>query len=1339
MKKIRYVIVLVIIFLTAMAVVLAEEETYPHSCCLTPFAAIPLNPDATADDCAGGQLWQEQCYSGVKTAPLFNDSLTQTRCCCNGIQAAFSKEAGDAEKNLSDVLVAYCKGRDYESKPLAPYASCSNACSSASSLTPAHVAGYVFENSSSDGLTDIKVTLQFEPTGTYETTTTNGYYNFTEDLPVGIADITLTTPSDHAFFDCDPSTTQDVFLRAGNQEYNFTLTCTQKEGACIPDWIIGEWSDCFLYAGNYFKTREIHDRNNCSLPLPNTTSQLCADQPNNYGVCNDGTLDMGEQCDITGDSSRFLLANGTTKIFSSSVSCQDVFGTDVYAQGTMGCTEFCTYDIADCNPACTGTCDSTLKCDCTNLCDQTEAGRAICDTTCDTTKPQFLSNQSDYSSDGNVYGLYSNLQKENLENAPLFPGVAYQLGSKDVTLTWDYEQGCETNIVGFIIQGCKKDGNQNKCSSQTLQEKIIFSPTQHTGTLNNFLIDDTSYCYNVCALTKGNERICAYDSNNLPCFSSGDKECRDPYRPLGANCKPFSDDSTNAVPVQCSKGGEYKTEQYGILTNLSLERVEECLSSEVCVETIDEPGAKCLPVTDCDRCNGLFGLYANFDLDITTDDERTISCSALQYYGAATRERDKVLGLSKDIGQCYKDRTLYTQPMYKQCESVVSCYDYDGEGACLNDPCMNFQGEGLGCEWTPYNEELGIGVCSPLEDEAVVCGLCDAESPLGFCTETMCEVTYGKLDENNNSLCYYNEEKNTLDSKLTNVLERKGTPLVPTCVHKNDVGCAFYDTKTDCIGETGQNASYNISYDVADDPSSDTTAAKPIAGTNTQLSASQDYFGFGTCVWDDTNNVCIKNTNNYFFHKSNKDKQEDCLEISNSNKNLQCLTDNEPPNTTILWKPGDKPTYGPLELVNLAVTVSDASFQPSKLTTLFAIYEDTFSYPNYTLQDLKSDDAAVLRNSITADANYTVAYFSFDPADNREFVQTKNIHVDMTAPQPTITTEFIYEELKPDVYVTTLNAGIEVSEQAHCAFSLYNDQNLYTRTQPANDKELFAMEKMVLTYNYLRDGQYYLHGYCEDEFGNVKEHTETIKVQGDQSVTDTEPMGNVFGVTEVDNILFSLTTANPANCNVSKKEFSSSISGDEMKRSDDSLTHSLRYAAVSDFSIDNGTHTYFVRCSFDAPLSKTVENDPADTISFTIDGVPPTSALLINRGNDNFETYRTTGEEWSTSKHFRINCSDDTGMPLGSAGCEEIHYCFSRILNTTATPETLSDFCSVKTFTGEYKDIIIDGSSDDLTTYGQKYIYFYAEDKKGNVESTIHREHLHIRNTVFDEPEILIV
>ncbi len=329
-----------------------------------------------------------------------------------------------------------------------------------------------------------------------------------------------------------------------------------------------------------------------------------------------------------------------------------------------------------------------------------------------------------------------------------------------------------TNETTFIV------GLQNSCGDLLQYEPFRcdenFENCRSLGISFSPVITDegitpsTTYCYKVRArFTDGSTTVSTEDS--LACITTGDSACVSRRASDPATwCGRFEEE--DAV-LSCDENNHIEAQKCGSLM---------CAS---------RPTPQCVPAPECEKCNGLLGLFAKLDLKIIVGQfERSCSDTCLldaEYRGSA-RMVDA----------------------YKTCLSVGSCADYKSRDACTagTGGACGLQEE---CSWVDVNEELGQGLCVSSGEQA--CSACNDLG--GLCNKETCEAL---------GPCYYDGERNGLAST-------KG------CLPREDMACRYYDTQAEC-GTIP--AGWDVTY--ADSPS----------GTNLQTTESDDLLGLGTCAWN---------------------------------------------------------------------------------------------------------------------------------------------------------------------------------------------------------------------------------------------------------------------------------------------------------------------------------------------------------------------------------------------------------------------------------------------------------------------------------------------------------
>lgn len=268
---------------------------------------------------------------------------------------------------------------------------------------------------------------------------------------------------------------------------------------------------------------------------------------------------------------------------------------------------------------------------------------------------------------------------------------------------------------------------------------------------------DTRYCYRIDAYyTTG-----AVASSEVKCITTGNEQCMKTQAEFCMGNSRFGCDDDNLKSP---------------LENCSMLSVDP--TDYTCLGPFADSTTKCFYQSDCNLCNGLFGLFA---------------VEPRAFYKGFPLEGEEGPGHQYwcyDIPTCYNDTTRTTINKYQSCIGTSSCYDYTSESSCVENKCQI--GE---CEWTKSKkafEELGIGVCRPKEKEFQDCSKCGQ-----FSRESQ-NILYGDCDVETCKLygdCYYSYGK---------------------CGKEKETSCWSYMAEEDCIyankTKPNQNASINTQW-----------------------------------------------------------------------------------------------------------------------------------------------------------------------------------------------------------------------------------------------------------------------------------------------------------------------------------------------------------------------------------------------------------------------------------------------------------------------------------------------------------------------------------------------
>lgn len=1267
----------------------------------------------------------------------------------------------------------------------AGYATCSAFCAQGP-LPTFNVSGHVYSSLDDSPLPGASVMAV--QAGQSDLTNQGGEYEL-ENLPNDWNTIEASVPDPYLLANmnltCEPASTY-IYLTE-NREINFTLTCEEAQQTCEPYWQVGPWGPCVPYGSIQVQFREVTDLNNCSTNIGKPASiNLTACEGIVLNDCGNGDIDGTERCDINIDDEadfEYRLLNG--EVVSTQPFCE-AFLPYIEEEETyrVSCTETCNYDFSDCQ-GCGPICSHPNQCEICDAC----IGDPLCGDECDSVVPDFV-NAFDASSTRNVFDLYLAIQADPTNYAGFDYGMHYVEGTRDVVIEWNYNEECKHTIMGYRITFCEEDGEERVCTgSSTTRSYVIegMNTGQEEYVLTNVLEANTSYCYNVCAIALDGSLRCARNaSEELLCFKTGDEPCLEPHEP-GLNCE-F--DSNQYSPFGCIHQSNGVTFSY---TNLTYDVSEECATGKTCVETIYDPlnnlpGAECRETALCDRCNGLFGLYAQYNLETyigNPDNGNSVTCDHLLY--SPSQEPDDNDGL------CYKDRTLTPQPMYKACENVLSCYDYKSQEACETDYCYRFTNESLynDCKWVDYNAETGTGICRPKSVENQNCHACETDSPTGFCTEEMCKL-YGE--------CYYKDKANHGEQEQTyrpyyyagssssvdvNEFLDKLSPHnmeYPLCLSKEEMSCYLYDDKQDCVGDGEVNV--NVLYET--EPSDE---LQILAGNNTRMNLSEDVFGFGTCAWNDNSSEeeyygCHKNSDDD-YNRFNPDEplssaQDDCIDYHMGSFQFykNCFQDTTPPITNLTLRPaieqeqyrwegtGDYlPVYGRYEIASIPFAASDDHSTDNYINTYVTFIslqncknkqcfppndctncenaqaakdcyaQDCEVYPQHEFEEFLTNED--LSQRLITNGEHIMAYYSVDKARNLEEVHYERIYIDIQGPElDSYEKEIISFKLAEDIYASNLTINFTVTEPSLCEGTLYlNRIDGTQKTHPYGDFIIANKTSFGTFYRELPDGDYNFTITCHDEFNNPFYYNDIFRIEGDASIANPQPRGDVFN--DVSTILLSLETANNATCRLNYMENATYAQSSPTFENTGEMYHTQDFYPDLDSTNTSGLFIYYTSCLFDN--GSITQQVPSDVISFTVDVEAPVSELLVEEP-ENSGTYVPYDHDEVTYASFRemsITCNDSNELtPLVKFDCGTIYYCFGQPIEdmTQFDPSIHCSQGSWQEHQGHELELSL-----NYFDHSDQFIYYYAQDQGGNAEEETHFANIKIRDTSFFPPTFTII
>lgn len=1387
--------ILFILFITGLFLLTTTVlATNQQGCCLQPYddgngqtyflPVLGVYDQSTCDQNLPGSLWTDNdCYTGPASQPtgILVDNFNTGYCCDDTTNTPLA--IGTGFEGI--IYEPYCNALPEHTFQTTP-------CTTTPTETFYNVSGYVFDQNGNP-LSGITVRW-LDQTGNVqmETTTTDGFYKFT-DVTTGQATFLALAPTGYAQT-CSQSQTSQVITNTITGQ-NFTLTCEENQEACTPDWYTGPWGECVPYTVNgetiMVQFREVNDLNNCSTTIgqPTNINTSNCEGTVSFGDCGNGEIDGSEQCDGTNYKDPL-----SDKTLHTAPSC-NAFGLKPDEQ-QIGCTNVCTYDTSACVPECGPTCDRVSECGNCTICN---GNIDVCGDPCDDTKPQFLNNMQDKTT-RNVFDLYT--LKEQQPDQFEGQNIEYFEGTPNVKINWAFNDSCINKVLAFKVKICEEsnsEGLENTCGS--LPAKEFTTTNIHTKELliPGVLEPNKKYCYNVASVNlDGTENWAYNDTDQLPCFATGDEYCLQPHDP-GLNCL-AEDENAQPKPKGCLSN--LPGPSFG-KTNLTL-LDGDCLNSvtddslKTCIEIPFDPtngklGAECRLKSECSLCNGLFGLFAEHNLKsffyTSPTDTASTKCNNFMY---TPGYEVPSIDANTPVGTCYLDMADNGVQEFRSCDNVRSCYDYKTQKSCEDDSCYKFTDEenGNGCQWNKYNNELGVGVCEPKQKEEQNCFRCDTDSPIGFCNEELCGL-YGD--------CYFKTTENheqTESSKAEHLFNKifphqkygsqeteSAASFTSTCFPEEHVGCYFYNNKEDCIGNAGNESEpiINVKY-----VNAFATAGEKEGriGDNKQIGFSNDKYHFGDCIWnnntdDGQNYGCNKNSDGFYNQigsSSATQKTGDCAFLSSTESFKNCLNDNATPSTEIILRDAVEqeqyrsnitgeylPVYGLGEITNITYGVEDDKSPADVIATYFSfipVNNCTGCIPfvdinisNITLDQgiidscyqrgcelypqrkLEQYEQASIQDQYLHNGEQVMIYYSEDLAHNLEEVQHKNIYLDTQGPR--LDGNFTYHVKsflmgEEDVYASNLSIAFNLDEPALCYGTLY----LGTKTHPIGDFKTKNTEFETF-YPWLPDGYYTFEIKCYDDYNNPFIEEYNITVEGDKSITNPQPRGQVF--TNISQVQLSIETPRNATCKLSDMKQPYSVSPYTFAQTtplpNGHQQHSIAYTHPQFGASDtSGTHVYFTSCDFGNGNITEMKN--GDTISFTIDKIAPTTTILASTTNRNYQPYIDEQASWSPVRYVELDCDDtNTLTPLANFGCKEIHYCIGEPL---ANLSSFSPSTTCVATNGQHYMQTETGNKVKLmdlreNQYGGKVLYYYSIDNGGNQEE-LHVVNLRLRDTVFQPP-----
>ncbi|MBN2052148.1 carboxypeptidase regulatory-like domain-containing protein [Candidatus Woesearchaeota archaeon] len=584
--------------------------------------------------------------------------------------------------------------------------------------------------------------------------------------------------------------------------------------------------------------------------------------------------------------------------------------------------------------------------------------------------------------------------------------------SKKINLSWSTHSACAPSISSYSLFRCQKNTTV-ACSSPTQFNPIDASIPKFTTTYSDGpLSQNSEYCYylNAYFITDTSK----VGASQIKCTSTGNYYCMESHPPQFC---------MNNARKKCG-------------ANNNLETIEDCTpGGKHCMGPNDNGETKCVNQSICDSCNGLFGMFAHLDLNVTVEEGGYRVTKFCKENGRP--ERDLIEG-------CYIDRTLSLFNAFDYCANIASCYDYKSEAACTDpaDPCA----KNKICEWVWLNEDqhaLG-GLCRPTNPQLHKCEFCDSSqynwlSP--GCTPEVCKL-FGS--------CYYQGTSSLISAQ--------------SCSKQSTASCLDYLIQQNCTG--GQPVHVDATYN----------NTIRVGGTHQLAPASSDSLRLGKCYW--TGLYCFRDADNNPINF-----------ITNTGRDCPigdryCEADFSSPTTTIL--PSGFGVYP--ATVNIKYTATD-NYPSNLINTSFCIV----SASNYCYPDELGRNSEYSKK-LPVSGSYQIYYYSQDPAKNLEQVKNTTIRVDAEKPFIDLTSPSNASNFPTNLQIVPAQGITSTDSRYVCAKNTRNNQAscinncvLTGQKQPcfSNDTGIFAISINIGNRTNFTDVLFY----AEDFAGNTYSNT----------------------------------------------------------------------------------------------------------------------------------------------------------------------------------------------------------------------------------------------------------
>lgn len=453
---------------------------------------------------------------------------------------------------------------------------------------------------------------------------------------------------------------------------------------------------------------------------------------------------------------------------------------------------------------------------------------------------------------------------------------------------------------------------------------------------------------------------------------------------------------------------------------ISLEGSTVCQGENDCV-TLGLPPSYNIYTSDYSNIFGLFYDASYSDESCTQTSEGDYKFCYYDYFYSNIFNRNE--GSYSVVDQCLN------------CHAEGSCYDYQSEGACLEDNCRYGSTYNTSCAWNSTYTEIGRGICYPEKSKSKeYCEICDVDNPVFYnskCSQSVCTL---------------------LGACLASPSETKCTQCLPSTL------CERFNGEPEaCEGDGGyQFLGYPQLVNIQ-------------CNSSTIINKSDDVCSIGFCRYNYETDICYKD--------ANYDSIPDC----ENSDDIACLQDVEIPSSDYIGQ------------AFLTTKQSDLKFNILGQGTLYYCLSDEDSYCCPSSEGGRTVSFPNLDYEFeSVEANKTLWYYVYSQNGIPQEIKSYDIFVDTKAPEISVEYE-VLENInsleKSDIVFT-----ISTHEQAKNCRDLLDGSSVSSQMPTV----LSTIEDSIqLSYTGLSDGTYIYTVECEDMYGNLND-TVSVEIEIDR-------------------------------------------------------------------------------------------------------------------------------------------------------------------------------------------------------------------------------------------------